>query len=468
LKDSCGNTVFLRGVNKAEFTDNPGGAWFGQGISDLATWNSKLTQIGQELDEMKSRGINVIRCHQAIEHWTLNMGQHRDIIKSLLNLCAERGIYVIYDGYCVRNYWHGGKQDPLPYPPFSNSPDAATIIPDEPAFVAYWQSIASELKGFDNVLFEIWNEPHSESGYPVQPTDYFTTAQHCIDAIRNVGAQQIIIIQWGYGCWVNLDYPPPNNPAGTMDWITQYPLTGSNLMYSTHVYRAIGYGGYGTPRRAVNYNETRLVFTYEKIPWVTETLNKPLFLGEFAYDMAATVPAEEMACFQATLDLCEEWGISYTPFWWRNIAQWRLITTSVPPFTPSTGGIALKAELLSLSINNTAPPVNPNGILKVSAKLNGSDLALTAQANGQNYTTPFSISLTNGTYTVATSYNGKAYPQTAVIVSGQTTEVTFDLENPVQPTQPVTPTPPSQTQPSNFLEGLWQAITGFFRWLFGG
>lgn len=344
IKDSFGNAMYLRGVNKAGFEDQPGGIWMGRAVKDYSQWNPD--DVRTELDAMKSWGINTIRCHQAVEHWKYDMGQHRQIIKEFLTLAAEKGMYVIYDGYSIRNYWNGAKQDPLPYPPYQKSENASDVIASEDEFVEWWVSVAMELKDYPNVIFELWNEP---CGDDQAKQSWFNVSQRCIQTIRATGATQLIIFQWRMDCWVNLDYPPPNNPASTMDWIWQANLTDplGNVVYSTHIYRCYGAFHHSTPSywNAWEYDEILQAFKYMKF---NETIqNYPLFIGEIGADVAYTEEElqHELLAWGNCLTLFEEMGIHYTAFWWRSIGIFRLHSGS-PDFTPNEAGQILKTHFL--------------------------------------------------------------------------------------------------------------------------
>ena len=347
IEDSFGNIVYLRGVNKAEFADHPGGMWFGS-----LGWNVDAARA--ELDEMKTWGCNVVRCHQAVSCWKFNEGNHRQIIKDFITLCAERGMYVIYDAYSLKPY-PDSVIHPLPYPPYQNPDNPQTdVIASEDEFVDYWRSVATELKDYPNVVFELWNEPHpSEEA----KGSWLNIAQRCIDAIREVGAEQIIIFQWGYGVYTNL----PSGGGSGVEWILDFPLqdpTG-NLVYSTHIYRVyLGTGKYPYAEeqekwgdiRAYDYEEIKKAFQFMKIDWVGDTLNKPLLIGETGCDLAFTdVELEhELEAWNNTLKIFNEWGLHYQAFWWRNIGVFRLLKYGepwIPP--PSAGGEILMNALRS-------------------------------------------------------------------------------------------------------------------------
>jgi hypothetical protein len=345
IKDIRNQTVVLRGVNKVEFADQPGGTWMGQAVMGYSTWNP--SNVRSELAAIRSWNITVIRAHQAVEHWKYDLGQHRRIFKEFLSLAAEYGIYVIYDGYSIRDYWNGGQQDPLPYPPYQTSSNASSVISNETEFVDWWVSVATELKSYTNVIFELWNEPEGDAQAKIS---WFGVMQRCIDAIRATGADQLIIPQWRTGCFVNLDFPPPNNGASTMDWVWEANLTDSlgNLVYSTHLYRSGGAFHHSLPTywNAWNRSEIDTAFRYFRLYELAA--NHPVIVGEIGANIGFSGKelSNELEAFGVCLDLFNENGVHYAVFWWRNIGVFPL-HNGPPNFSPNAAAEILKSHLLS-------------------------------------------------------------------------------------------------------------------------
>jgi len=109
--------------------------------------------------------------------------------------------------------------------------------------VTFWQQVAPIYKGYPNVLFEAYNEPHpatwacwtsactmtNDSGYSddCHCTNTFTYAsvgmQQLVNTIRATGANNLILtggMNWGYD----------------LSQLATYQLTGSNIVYDTHPY----------------------------------------------------------------------------------------------------------------------------------------------------------------------------------------------------------------------------------------
>lgn len=108
--------------------------------------------------------------------------------------------------------------------------------------VTFWQQVATVYKGYSNVLFELFNEPHPQlwscwaSPCTVSDTT-FSDDCHCVktltfasagmqalvDAVRSAGATNLVLVaglDWGYD----------------LSQISRYPIQGSNIVYDTHPY----------------------------------------------------------------------------------------------------------------------------------------------------------------------------------------------------------------------------------------
>jgi hypothetical protein len=376
IVDSSGQILILRGVQVPCFASQPAGAWSGYTI-----WNQQ--DIINELDAIKSWGANTIRLQIAIEYWKYNLNTpnlaitNRDAIKLVAQLAAQRGMYVILTGYSVKGSSNGGQQDPLPYPPFQTSPGASSVIANKQDFVYWWNNVASELKNYPNLMFEIWNEPtlrpfglSTITANTVQ-TEYFTVVQEVINSIRTTGAMQPILTQWDYSTWVDLDYPW--NPEATMNWITTANLNdpAGNIVYVTHIYRQGGSTGiYSIPESiqqhgsnyAWEYDQIKLALQYERIDWVINTLNKPMFITETGcnIDLTGIASTQELTGWNNLLTILNQWDIGYIAHVWTSSTQNRLITND-QTYLPSQSGEILKEKLAYVKqqdLTNT-PTTNP-------------------------------------------------------------------------------------------------------------
>jgi hypothetical protein len=352
IEDQNNNVIHLRGLQKVETADDPDGSWMGN-----TNWNDQNVQ--NELAVMKGWGANTIRCIQAIENWKKDLNtpyaaiSNRDAVERLATFAAQQNMYVIYTGYRVTNYFDGGNQDPLPYPPYQTSAGASSVIGSKQDFINWWADVANTLKNYPNVIFETWNEPNGDA---TAMRGFFQVQQQVIDAIRATGAQNLIMAQWDCGSWVNMDYPPPKD-AATMDWILQANLqdpTG-NLVYVTHLYRDCGQTGtysssvsiskWGT-KHVYDYNEMVKAFQYEKIDWVMNIMHHPMFVTEFGFNTALTGNEAnyEKTALANEMKIFNTWGVNYIVHWWREVGIFSL-QSGAPNFNPTAGGSIVKTYM---------------------------------------------------------------------------------------------------------------------------
>jgi hypothetical protein len=130
-------------------------------------------------------------------------------------------------------------------------------MPDNDS-VRFWQQVAPLYKGYSNVLFELFNEPHPESGNVPNQNIWACWQQGCqvtndssyetwckctetfsyqavgmqalVNAVRGAGANNLVMVagtNWGYD----------------LSQLHQNPISGSNIVYDTHPYP---YGGKNT------------------------------------------------------------------------------------------------------------------------------------------------------------------------------------------------------------------------------
>jgi endoglucanase len=99
--------------------------------------------------------------------------------------------------------------------------------------VTFWKQVAATFKGNNNVLFELYNEPHppnwacwqqgcaltNDGGHSYQSVGM----QALVNAVRGTGAGNIVIIggvRWGFD----------------ISQIAKFPITGKDIVYSSHPY----------------------------------------------------------------------------------------------------------------------------------------------------------------------------------------------------------------------------------------
>ena len=368
IENSTGDQIILNGFNKPGFEDNPGGIWNFKNVNNYGQWNA--TEVQNELNLMAATGANVIRCIVAADYFIDNTQNHTGMLKDLAVWADQRGIYMIYSGYQVRNYFVGGGygQDDLPVPPYQdNQTLAAPYINNTRDFGRYWEMVAGNFTDYTNLIFELWNEPVANI------TQWNITAQHAIDSIRaNTTAVHPIIVGWGYLTWVNLDYPSPPTPRGDLTWIDDLSITDTenNLFYTAHFYGwDSSYGQYTEPASIALWNATRAWW----LPQINASLQwtgyynftpiYPIIIGEIGATMAHSAKAteeqvqrhhKELTAYDYTLRLFNSLNMSVVGWWWRNTGIYRLINTS---FAYNDVGISLSTYF------NTSTPFNRGPVI---------------------------------------------------------------------------------------------------------
>lgn len=326
IKDDSGNTIILRGVNRAHFVDLAGGAWGGWWDEDGYSI-FKTLQVQKELDAMKSWGLNVLRLSTCIQYWKENTNiwmdgdtskTHIDAIKYIIVEAAKRGIYVVYSPWNVADA--RGEELWLPFPPYSLTQDPnSTVISSEQDFIDYWVDVSRELRTYPNVIYEILNEPHGDAQ---AQGDWYRVWNDVINAIRTDGDDNIIVVQWGYGVFWSSD----GNHID-LQWIWDFPFNQTNILYSTHVYRYWSSFG-NVPYNPYEYELIKQRAIDLKFNAVGEELNKSLWIGEIGASIWwVSDPVEyekEKQYFNNTLFLFDEWSTGYCAWEWWTGTQWSL------------------------------------------------------------------------------------------------------------------------------------------------
>lgn len=316
IKDVSNNIVYLRGVNRPWFYDDPSGCWGG--------WaNYHQSDVNIILGRMQGYGFNCLRLHFTAEWWINNPSvstesgslTFRQILDDLLTRCETYGIYMVLDTYSVT---YAGLED-KPYP--------NALIADATAFTAYIVEQVDVLGSHHNLIIEPYNEPYCRSDWATQSRlDAWAIAwQNVINGVRAKETAKgyihhLIMIQYGstLAYWGNL-----NDNWMNFNWITSNPLTDSanNLVYDEHCYRRWGSVGTETPdsNKPSDYTTIKARYTLEHV--LSYSNSYPLFIGEigaYASGTGMPDPAGETAWLTNTLQILNEWGLGYTYYTWRD------------------------------------------------------------------------------------------------------------------------------------------------------
>ena len=127
-----------------------------------------------------------------------------ELVLAGVRICASLGIYCLVDWHIL-----------LDYNPKMHEDMAAK----------FWNSMALRLRDYDNVIFEICNEPNmnTETGDKATWDDIRDYAHHIIDVIKDIDESKVIIV--GTPVW-----------SQRVDDASDNPLEYDNIMYTLHFY----------------------------------------------------------------------------------------------------------------------------------------------------------------------------------------------------------------------------------------
>jgi len=354
IVNDLGKTVYLRGVNYHSFADGPNGNWIDiNGVVHWDTWDTTLIQTF--INGIWSWGANCVRIHSSVELWVKNIGNYIDHIKTFLAICHNLGIYVDIDFYSIRYYGQPGtRQTPIPYPPYLNADEQAAVgWTSSQDFANFWGSVATQLKDYPNVIFDIWNEPN---GTAAEMDEYLGVVQQCINAIRATGATQLITAMAGYGGVAYYDAPLPGGSlvsASGLDWMLRNPLSDSlgNLLPQIHLYRE--YGGIGWTEPSGNWSARKDFYKHEDIlraltdeSVIAVAKRYPVFVGEFGANQVNPTPAPdgadpmtaELVALTNLLDIMNTNGMHYAAWLFWYDMTFGLLQANAPNYQPTQAG----------------------------------------------------------------------------------------------------------------------------------
>lgn len=217
------------------------------------------------IDYYASKGMDVIRLPFLWERVQKSQNGPLDSaelarIDAVVNYAATKGMKVILD---VHNYGSG----------FGNV--IGTSGTPNSSFADLWGKLASHFKSDGNVMFGLMNEPHKQSA-----SQWLVSANAAIDAIRDAGATQEILVPGSYWdgahSWVSSDNDTVMG-NGVKD-----PL--NNFMFEVHQYLDSDSSGTSPTAVSATIGVERLKSITE---WAKATDSK-LFLGEFGAANNAT------------------------------------------------------------------------------------------------------------------------------------------------------------------------------------
>jgi hypothetical protein len=184
-------------------------------VAAMASWHINIVRV--PLNEDCWLGINgVLPAYSG--------AAYQAAIEKFVHLLNSRNLMVI-----LEMHWNA---------PGTEAAKRQQAMPDADHAPAFWQSVAEAFKSNTSVMFDLYNEPHSEnwncwlSGGPDRPGSAcagvgFTVAgmQTLVNTVRQTGAKNLILLG-------GLNYA--NNMTGWLKYEPKDPL--HNLAASFHVY----------------------------------------------------------------------------------------------------------------------------------------------------------------------------------------------------------------------------------------
>ncbi|KAF2261304.1 glycoside hydrolase, partial [Lojkania enalia] len=254
------------------------------------------------IDFFVDAGVNTIRVPFLLERMcpletglgrTLNETYFEEFQKAV-NYITMQGAYAILDAHNYMRY-NDPSMQPFSGSIIGNSSDSSAATTEQLA--SFWSELATRFVSNPNVIFGIMNEPHD------MPTSLvLTNDQAMIDAIRQAGAQQLILVPGngftGGHRWLNttcdLDCAPNS------DVLTAIKDPQNNFAFDMHLYFDNDTSG--------THEECTLAAPANLVPvteWLQEN-NYTAFLSEFGAGANPT-------CFQ-TLNNTIKW-MEQNPEW---------------------------------------------------------------------------------------------------------------------------------------------------------
>jgi hypothetical protein len=335
---SDGAVVILRGVDYTYFIDGPCGSWMlPNGQIEFNTWDTAA--INSNLDAIKSWGCNSIRVLATTQWWVQNTENFQSNLEYFIAQAALRGIYVDF------TFWRNSgvmETTSLPYPPYDSGNDVINSVSD---FVNVWTSVANTLKGYPNVMFELWNEPNGDAE---AEAIWFNVTQQCINAIRGTGSTSIIVVQWGSNTYLDFqNYSNVSTTASSMDWASSNPLndTINNIVYSTHLYSS---GFYDSSNNYVQkYSYSDMLWALNVTGLLSLASQHPVWIGEIGCNLWASNMSDEYAWYSNTLTILNQYGMGYCGWaWapWSSGTEWGLVSGQ-SNYVPNQAGQILQEQI---------------------------------------------------------------------------------------------------------------------------
>ncbi|WP_123537844.1 PKD domain-containing protein [Halosimplex salinum] len=214
IRDADGEAVELRGVAPASM-----GFYEVEGVHP----KSPTEVVGWATDDARGWYPNVVRL--PVTQWDVEQlgvdGLVEDVLRPVVDLLGERGVYALIDYHVIRPYTEAASDDAG----YDTGPDELVRT--------FWDGVAPAFADDEHVCYELFNEPTypvfwSDNGENVEgPEDAWLlwrdAAQPWVDAVRDAAPETPIVI--GSPHWTS-----------RTEFAPEYPFEGENLVYAAHIY----------------------------------------------------------------------------------------------------------------------------------------------------------------------------------------------------------------------------------------
>lgn len=214
IKDPNGNVVVLRGVSLIDLGHLEG--WQDGAINMIDRLTDKTDPNGNSPGwYTKVIRIPIVPPDES-SGWPYRWNPNNDnfynnLLRPVVDYCASKDLYVIIDWHYIRNTWER--------------------VADTNEF---WEDMAPKFAGDSHVLFELFNEPINDgASETARWLSVRTDMQTWVDIVRTYAANNLILV--GGPSWSQMI-----GPAAT------YPVSGSNIVYVSHIYPAHWLSIYGS------------------------------------------------------------------------------------------------------------------------------------------------------------------------------------------------------------------------------
>jgi len=229
-----------------------------------------------------------------------NLGaQYQTLVKNLVELYTSKGVVVILD-----LHWSNDDSEQQPMALKGESVGDAS---------AFWSKVSADFADNELVFYELYNEPHiGDFDVYAHGNSQYTGMIEMYEVVRANDPAGVVIIagQSGYA------YDAQSLVKLDSAW------NFTNVMYNFHPY--MGPNQQGDARKSADGFELM-------VKGVRSGSDKPIIATEFGqyccatngscYQYPGTYDNKKMGYTEAIINVCEKYGVSYTPWAWRPPSQ---------------------------------------------------------------------------------------------------------------------------------------------------